>query len=133
MTRHMNRPVTRTEAFNYAMWLMVNYAVGDDSSSSTLECLGWKFYFTEEFTGDGRIILGCTYPAEKAIVLSLKALELLDRRQVYDTLRHEAAHALAAELHGSEIELHGPEFRAVARELKCTQSGFIKAPKKKAA
>lgn len=48
--------------------------------------------------------------------------------QVMDTIRHEVAHALARQRFGQSIKPHGPEWKAIARELGATPRASVPMP-----
>jgi hypothetical protein len=96
--------------------------------------LGWGFYFAPKADADSEqdiFLAVCTIPSlgGKEIVLSEKALAL-PPRIVYDTIRHEMAHALAFEMYGEGIEPHGIEWRKMCAFVKCCQRPTYKARKK---
>jgi predicted SprT family Zn-dependent metalloprotease len=66
---------------------------------------GWQF----EWMRSQIVLGGCLYH-EKIIQLSLPFVEHCPSDEVEDTIRHEIAHALVYNLHGSKVAAHGPEW-----------------------
>lgn len=59
--------------------------------------------------------LGATH--QHSIVVSYPAFQCWGWEQIKDIVRHELAHAVVHEKHGTDVDSHGQEFRTVAKQI----------------
>ena len=78
-----------------------------------------------------RTTLGSYMPCRKQIAISSRLLAMGDHSDVREVVLHEVAHAIVHARFGNKPSAHGPEFRAICKELDIAPKRYVDVPTEK--